>query len=100
MAAHWPVVWRAISRRSGGDWGLFPRLETLTAHLPAEMLAAVERDHLAGHGWRIQDEQDGARDLARTGAVAERHGGRLLGELLLGLARRGQRGTGTDAVHP
>ena len=32
---------------------------------PAEMLAAIERDHLAGHRRRFQDEAHRRRDLAR-----------------------------------
>ena len=39
--------------------------------LPRQVLAAVERDHLAGHRWGRQDEHQRRRDLLGRGAVLQ-----------------------------
>src|ERR1700722_15229456 len=67
---------------------------------PLQMLPAIQRQHLSGHRRQGQDGDDGAADLLRARAVAQRHRLGLAVELRLGLALAGQRRTGADGVDP
>src|SRR5689334_6231945 len=67
---------------------------------PLQVLSAVERDHLPRHGRQGEDGEHGPADLIRCGAMAERNGGALPGELLRRLPRAWQGGAGPDAVDP
>src|SRR4051812_32528983 len=73
-------------------------LRSAVGETPAEMLAAVEGDHLPGQRRRLQDEAEGAADLLGRGAAAERQPRALLGELGVALARARQRRAGADGV--
>ena len=68
--------------------------------MPLQVLAAIERDHLPGHGGQGEDGEQGAADLGGRGAVAERDTRALPGELLVALARARQGGPGADRIHP
>src|SRR5439155_25042897 len=67
---------------------------------PAEMLAAVESDHLTRHCRRGEDETDRCGDLLRTGAASQRKRGALARELFFALAWARQRRAWPDAVDP
>src|SRR5215472_6454799 len=62
------------------------------------MLAAVERDHLAGHGGRGQDEADSSRDLRELWPVLQGHRGLLVAKLLEALALARERRAWPDAI--
>ena len=79
-----PGVGRAIGPPLGRLLGL-ARLQ------PAEVLAAVEGDHLAGHGGRRQDEADAGADLSRLGAPPSGIARRIAARVILGRAGRRQR---------
>src|SRR5258707_4314157 len=73
-------------------------LRSAVGEPPAEMLAAVEGDHLPGQRRRLQDEAKGAADLLGRGAATERQPRALLGELGVALARAWQRRARADGV--
>ena len=63
------------------------------------MLAAVDRNHLAGDARRAGEEQDGVGDFRRRRAALQQDGCALLGEILIALAGIGERRTRSDGVH-
>src|SRR5919199_5845944 len=66
--------------------------------LPGEVLAAVERDHLPGHGAGADDETDGVRDLIRARTAPEEQRGALALEILGRLAGARERRSRADGV--
>ena len=64
------------------------------------MLSAVERDHLAGHRRRSENEFDGRGHLAGSAAAPERHHSGLALELFRALPRARQRRSRADPVDP
>ena len=67
--------------------------------LPQQVLAPVERDHLASHGWRAQDEKHRIRNFLRRGAMAQGHGPALLLEFSLALIDAAEGWPWADRVH-
>src|SRR2546430_13953610 len=67
---------------------------------PAEMLSAVERDHLPGHRRRRQDEAQCGGDFGGAGPALQRHGAILAGKLLDALPWARQRRAGADRIDP
>src|SRR5262245_22856265 len=66
----------------------------------SEMLAAIERDHLACDGFRVDEEAHrGAKVLDGDGA-AEQRGAAFMLEFLNALAAVGQDGAWADGVYP
>src|SRR5665213_1425748 len=63
---------------------------------PGQVLAAIDGDHLTGHGGGVNQIAQGRPDLSRIRAVTKGDGGRLGGEIFRGLMNRGQRGSRAD----
>src|SRR6185436_12827935 len=74
--------------------------ESATRLCPPQVLTAIQRDHLPGQCWSIQDEADGLADLFGCRGTLKRHVLPLGGEVLFALTVVLQGRAGADAVDP
>src|SRR6056297_144302 len=66
--------------------------------LPAEMLAAIDADKLAGHAGRVQQVAERGGDIALVGPAAKHRRRALAGEMRVALTVTLKRGAGADGV--
>ena len=81
---------RAPPLRKKGRAGLFLGQIILVNLRPAQVLAAVQRHHLSGHGGGGKKKAHGGADFLRGSAASQRRGLPLAGELGIRLAGAGQ----------
>src|SRR5258708_23639580 len=93
-----PVLGELTSRGARAEAISLLRRRCRALLAPAEMLPAIEGDHLSRHRRRGKDETDRRGDLLRAGAPPQRNRSALPRELFLALARARQRRTRTEAV--
>ena len=65
---------------------------------PAEMLATVDRDELAGDAGAVEEEPQCGGDVGGVRATAQNGRGALAGEVGLGLPEAPQGGAGADGI--
>src|SRR4029079_13109307 len=95
-SADWAFGGLFLTREAVLMAALPPRGAPHVGRIPGQVLAAVEGDHLPGHGRGAQDEADRIRDLLRRRAAAQDGGLALAAELLVGLVRALQDRPGPD----